>query len=143
MAQSKAAASIENSYQGTGLNEADIQGERKQYGFNEIPEKHVGPVMGTLKRMWGPIPWLLEAAMLFELLLGKAVQAAVVFLLLVFSAVVGQIQEQRAKKADWLPASATANQCPHAAKRKVADATVSGAGARGYCARQSRGYCGG
>jgi len=33
------------------------------------------------------------------LLLGKAAQAAVVFLLLVFSAVVGQIQEQRAKKA--------------------------------------------
>jgi len=48
MAQSKAAAGIENSYQGTGLNEADIQGERKQYGFNEIPEKHVDPVMGTL-----------------------------------------------------------------------------------------------
>jgi len=92
-------AGIENEYQGTGLKDADIQVKRKQYGYNEIPEKQIGPVIGTLKRLWGPIPWMLEAAMLFELLLGKGVQAAVVFLLLVFSAVTGEIQEQRAKRA--------------------------------------------
>ena len=99
MTQSKDIAGIENTYQGTGLNDADVQAKRKQYGYNEIPEKQVGPVMGTLKRMWGPIPWLLEAAMIFELIMGKGVQAAVVFLLLVFSAVIGEIQEKRAKKA--------------------------------------------
>jgi H+-transporting ATPase len=49
--------------------------------------------------MWGPIPWLLEAAMLFELFMGKIPQSIVVFLLLVFSAVIGEIQEKRAKKA--------------------------------------------
>lgn len=99
MIQNNDIAGIENTYQGTGLTEADLQVKRKQYGFNEIPEKHVGPVTGILKRMWGPIPWLLEAAMVFELILGKGVQAAVVFLLLIFSAVIGQIQESRAKKA--------------------------------------------
>jgi H+-transporting ATPase len=99
MTQSKDIAGIENTYQGTGLNDADVQAKRKQYGYNEIPEKQVGPVMGTLKRMWGPIPWLLEAAMIFELIMGKGVQAAVVFLLLVFSAVIGEIQEKRTKKA--------------------------------------------
>ena len=95
----KEKAGIENSYQGNGLTDAEVQAKRKQYGFNEIPEKQVGPVAGTLKRMWGPIPWLLEAAMIFELVLGKIIQSAVVFLLLVFSAVVGEIQEMRAKKA--------------------------------------------
>lgn len=99
MSQRKDTAGIENLFQGTGLNDAEIQAKRIQYGYNEIPKKEVGPVMGTLKRMWGPIPWLLEAAMLFELFLGKGVQAAVVFLLLIFSAVIGQIQEGRAKKA--------------------------------------------
>lgn len=99
MAQTKDTAGIENSYQETGLNDADLQAKRKQYGYNEIPKKEVRPIMGILKRMWGPIPWLLEAAMIFELALGKGVQAAVVFLLLVFSAVIGQIQENRAKKA--------------------------------------------
>ncbi|HPH98586.1 MAG TPA: cation-transporting P-type ATPase [Anaerolineaceae bacterium] len=99
MAQAKDTASIENSYQGAGLSDADIQSRRIQYGYNEIPEKTIGPIKATLKRMWGPIPWLLEAAMLFELFMGKGIQAAVVFLLLVFSAVIGQIQESRAKKA--------------------------------------------
>jgi H+-transporting ATPase len=99
MVQTKDTAGIENLYQETGLHDADVQAKRIQYGYNEIPEKIVGPFRGILKRMWGPIPWLLEAAMLFELFLGKGVQAAVVFLLLVFSAVIGQIQESRAKKA--------------------------------------------
>lgn len=97
--QLKDTAGIESAYQGAGLNDADLQAKRQQYGYNEIPEKKVGMAEGVLKRMWGPIPWLLEAAMLFELLLGKIVQAAVVFLLLVFSAVIGAIQEERAKKA--------------------------------------------
>lgn len=95
----KGVVGIENSYQGTGLTEAELQGRRDQYGFNEIPEKQVGPLMGVLKRMWGPIPWLLEAAMIFELFLGKVPQSIVVFLMLVFSAVIGEIQERRAKKA--------------------------------------------
>lgn len=99
MTESKNNAGIENTYQGKGLNDADVKTKREQYGYNEIPEKQVGPVMGTIKRMWGPIPWLLEAAMLFELFLGKVPQAVVVFLLLVFSAVIGEIQEKRAKKA--------------------------------------------
>jgi|YelNatPaOPRAMG01_1025707.scaffolds.fasta_scaffold23440_1 H+-transporting ATPase len=99
MVKNKDIAGIESAYQGTGLNDADVQAKRKQYGYNEIPEKRVGPVKGTLKRLWGPIAWLLEGAMVFELIMGKGIQAAVVFLLLVFSAVTGEIQEERAKKA--------------------------------------------
>lgn len=99
MEEIKDIAGIENSYQGNFLSDADVQTKRKQFGYNEIPEKQVGPFVGTLKRMWGPVPWLLEAAMLFELFLGKVPQAIVVFLLLVFSAVIGEIQEKRAKKA--------------------------------------------
>ncbi len=99
MLQSRDTAGIENAYQGSGLNDAEIQARRKQYGYNEIPEKHVGLVMGILQRLWGPIPWLLEAAMIFEVVLGKGVQAAVIFLLLIFSAVIGEIQEKRAKNA--------------------------------------------
>jgi H+-transporting ATPase len=99
MDQVTESASIENLFQEAGLSDQEIKAKRMQYGYNEIPEKKVGPVKEILKRLWGPIPWLLEGAMLFELFLGKAVQAAVVFLMLVFSAVIGQIQESRAKKA--------------------------------------------
>jgi len=99
MVKNKDIAGIESAYRGTGLNDADVQAKRKQYGYNEIPERRVGPVKGTLKRLWGLIPWLLEGAMGFELIMGKGIQAAVVFPLLVFSAVTGEIQEERAKKA--------------------------------------------
>jgi H+-transporting ATPase len=99
MVKSEDMGEVENIYQGTGLNDVDVQTKREQYGYNEILEKQVGPVMGALKRMWGPVPWLLEAAMIFELILGKGIQAVTIFLLLVFSAVTGEIQEERAKKA--------------------------------------------
>lgn len=99
MASSAGLTGIEQLYHKKGLNNTEVQSRQKEYGYNEIPEKQTGPVGGILKRVWGPIPWLLEAAMIFEIIMGKSVQAAVVFLLLVFSAVLGEIQEERAKKA--------------------------------------------
>ena len=92
-------ADIEQTFDGAGLSDATVQAQRREFGYNEIPEKTQGPVMGTLRRMWGPVPWLLEAAMIFELILGKGAQAVVVFALLVFSALTGEIQESRAKRA--------------------------------------------
>ena len=92
-------AGIENAFDGSGLSDEEVLLRRKQYGYNEIKTREKGFVEGVLKRMWGPIPWILEAAMIFELILGKAVQAAIVFLLLAFSAVTGEIQEKRAKRA--------------------------------------------
>jgi H+-transporting ATPase len=99
MPWNKSTAGIESSYNGTGLGDTEIEAKRRQFGSNEIRQKQVSPAMGVLSRLWGPIPWLLEAAMIFELVLGKVTQAAVVFLLLVFSAVIGEIQERRAKRA--------------------------------------------
>ena len=39
MSQNNGTVSIENTYQETGLSDADIQAKHKQYGYNEIPEK--------------------------------------------------------------------------------------------------------
>jgi H+-transporting ATPase len=90
---------MEDTYRGRGLTNSDVRSKRAQYGYNEVPEPQVGLVRGTLKRLWGPVPWLLEAAMIFEVLLGKGSQAVFVFLLLLFSAVTGEVQETRAKTA--------------------------------------------
>jgi H+-transporting ATPase len=91
-------AGIENAFDGSGLSDEEVLLRRKQYGYNEIKTREKGFVEGVLKRMWGPIPWILEAAMIFELILGNAVQAAIVFLLLAFSAVTGEIQEKEQKE---------------------------------------------
>ncbi|WP_434520381.1 HAD-IC family P-type ATPase [Pediococcus sp. M21F004] len=83
----------------SGLSSKQVAQRLKQYGSNEVTEKEDGVVVGTLKRMWDPISWLLEAAIIFEFLLGKQFQALVIVLLLLFSAIDGEIQERRAKNA--------------------------------------------
>lgn len=90
---------LEAGYTGPGLTEQAAQHYQTKYGANVIPETRRRPLVGILSRMWGPTPWLLEAAMLFEFLLGKRTQAFFVFALLLFSAIDGEIQEQRAQKA--------------------------------------------
>lgn len=92
-------ADVERTGRHSGLTDAEVRERRARFGVNEVPEQRTGPVRGTLRRLWGPVPWLLEAAMVFELVLGKGIQAAFVFLLLLFSAITGEIQESRAKTA--------------------------------------------
>jgi H+-transporting ATPase len=51
----------------------------------------------ALKKFWAPIPWMLEAAIVLELVLGKYVEAAIIAVLLVFNAGLGLFQESRAQ----------------------------------------------
>jgi H+-transporting ATPase len=82
-----------------GLSEAEAQARLTQYGFNEIPEETAGPLRSILKRLWGPIPWMLEGALILEVVLGKVAGPALIAVWLVFSAVLGGIQERRARAA--------------------------------------------
>ncbi|MEA5119315.1 MAG: cation-transporting P-type ATPase [Propionicimonas sp.] len=92
-------STLDETYSGGGLTTADVRQRRAQYGVNEVPEQRPGPVLGTLRRMWDPVSWRLESAIVFELVLGKTIQALFVLALLVFSAVTGQLQASRAAKA--------------------------------------------
>jgi hypothetical protein len=51
----------------------------------------------ALEKFWAPVPWMLEAAIVLELLLGKYVEAAIIAGLLVFNAALGLFQESRAQ----------------------------------------------
>jgi H+-transporting ATPase len=48
-------------------------------------------------KFWAPVPWMLEAAIALELILGKYVEAAIIALLLIFNALLGFFQESRAQ----------------------------------------------
>jgi len=48
-------------------------------------------------KFWAPVPWMLEAAIVVELALGKFAEAAIIALLLIFNAVLGFFQESRAQ----------------------------------------------
>jgi H+-transporting ATPase len=82
-----------------GLSEADARSRLTQFGYNEILEMPSGPLRSILKRLWGPIPWMLEAALVLEVLLGKVAEPALIALWLIFSAVLGGVQERRAGAA--------------------------------------------
>lgn len=94
-----AAASVEAPIEPPGgLSETAARVRLGQTGFNEIREEAPSALRGVLKRLWGPIAWMLEAALVLELVLGKVTEPAMIAAWLLFSAVIGAIQEQRAQK---------------------------------------------
>jgi len=96
--EEKKSVDLEASTVLTGLTDTEVQAALTRFGYNEIKEESAHPVWGVLKRLWGPIPWILEAALILEVSLGKILQASVIAVLLLFSAIVGETQERRAQK---------------------------------------------
>jgi len=55
------------------------------------------PLRMAIEKFWAPVPWMLEAAIVLELVLGKYVEAAIIAALLIFNALLGLFQESRAQ----------------------------------------------
>ncbi|MGA8006055.1 MAG: HAD-IC family P-type ATPase, partial [Burkholderiales bacterium] len=83
----------------TGLVGAEARRRLGEFGRNAVSEKVAPRCLSFLAKFWGPVPWLLEAAMLLQLWLGAHVEAAVIGALLAFNAILGSIQERRAGAA--------------------------------------------
>jgi H+-transporting ATPase len=66
-------------------------------GPNAVVDVTQHPVLRALQKLWAPVPWMLEAAILLQLGLGDYVEAGVVALLLLFNAGLGFFQERRAQ----------------------------------------------
>ncbi len=80
-----------------GLTGAEAQKRLDQYGPNAMPDTSMHPLRMALEKFWAPVPWMLEAAIVLELVLGKYVEAVIIALLLVFNAALGLFQESRAQ----------------------------------------------
>jgi len=77
---------------------ADEAGRRlAKFGPNTVADTAVRPLRRVLAEFWAPVPWMLEAAVVLELFLGKWVEAAIIAVLLVFNAALGFFQEGRAQ----------------------------------------------
>src|SRR5665811_1475554 len=82
-----------------GLTRAEAAKRLVQYGPNEIEEKKDNPFLKFLTYLWGPIPWMIEAAVVLSALAQHWPDFGIILVLLLANAVVGFWEEHQAGNA--------------------------------------------
>ena len=79
-----------------GLSSKEAQKRLTEYGFNEITEEKVSPIKKFLNFFWGPIPWMIEIALILSLIIQHWQEFTIIFILLMINGLVGFYQEYTA-----------------------------------------------
>jgi H+-transporting ATPase len=82
-----------------GLSQAEATKRLAQYGPNEIEEKKTNELLKFLSYFWGPIPWMIEAAVILSAVARHWPDFGIILVLLVANAVVGFWEEHQAGDA--------------------------------------------
>jgi H+-transporting ATPase len=82
-----------------GLSQAEAQKRLTQYGPNEIEEKKTNPLLKFLAYFWGPIPWMIEAAVILSGIVQHWLDFFIILVLLCSNAVVAFWEEHQAGNA--------------------------------------------
>jgi H+-transporting ATPase len=80
-----------------GLTTSEANRRLEKFGANAMPDTSIHPLRMAIEKFWAPVPWMLEAAIILELVLGKYIEAAIIAALLIFNAALGLLQESRAQ----------------------------------------------
>lgn len=80
-----------------GLTTSEANRRLEKFGANAMPDTSMHPLRMAIEKFWAPVPWMLEAAIMLELVLGKYVETAIIAALLIFNAALGLLQESRAQ----------------------------------------------
>ena len=86
-------------YSPDGLSKAEATTRLAQYGPNEIAEHKTNPLLKFLSYFWGPIPWMIEIAVILSGAVGHWPDFFIILLLLVANGVVGYTEERQAGNA--------------------------------------------
>ena len=86
-------------YSPEGLTQVEAQKRLAQYGPNEIEEATTSPLLALLTYFWGPIPWMIETAVVLSGVLRHWADFLIIVVLLVANAGVGFWEEHQAGKA--------------------------------------------
>ena len=81
----------------TGLTSDAASSRLKKDGPNAMPDTSDHPLRNALAKFWAPVPWLLEASTVLEVVLHKYSEAAIIAGLLVFNAALAYFQESHAQ----------------------------------------------
>lgn len=82
-----------------GLNQTEARKRLTQYGPNEIEEKKTNPLLKFLTYFWGPIPWMIEGAVVLSAVVQHWPDFFIILILLFANALVGFWEEFQAGNA--------------------------------------------
>ena len=82
-----------------GLTQAEATKRLAQYGPNELEEKKTNLILKFLSYFWGPIPWMIEIAVILSALARHWPDFFIILVLLLSNAVVGFWEEKQAGDA--------------------------------------------
>lgn len=90
---------IFNSNIKTGLNKEQVNENRDKFGLNELTEKKQNNTLRFLKRLWGPIPWMIEIAAILSAVVHKWEDFIIILILLFTNVIIDFWQESKALSA--------------------------------------------
>ena len=82
-----------------GLTQEEAKKRLAKYGPNEIEEKKTNPFLKFLTYFWGPIPWMIEAAVILSAVARHWPDFGIILVLLLANSVVGFWEERQAGNA--------------------------------------------
>ena len=82
-----------------GLSQAEAEGRLLRYGPNEITETKTNPLLRFLAYFWGPIPWMIEVAVVLSGVVRHWPDFFIILVLLLANATIGFWEERQAGNA--------------------------------------------
>lgn len=63
---------------GNGLTADEVHLRLEKFGPNAMPDTASHPLRRLVEKFWAPVPWMIEAAVLLQMVLGKYVEASII-----------------------------------------------------------------
>ncbi|GBQ02743.1 plasma-membrane proton-efflux P-type ATPase [Streptomyces spongiicola] len=82
-----------------GLDAAQAAARRQRYGPNVLEEERRSVLLEFLSHFWGPIPWMIEAALVLTAVTRRWLDFAIILALLLLNGLVGFWEEHQARGA--------------------------------------------
>jgi H+-transporting ATPase len=80
-----------------GLTSQEARNRLARSGPNTMPDAGVHPLRMALEKFSTPVAWMLEAAVVLQIIMGSYIEAGIIAALLIFNAALGLFQEGRAQ----------------------------------------------
>ncbi|MFU8653850.1 plasma-membrane proton-efflux P-type ATPase [Methanotorris formicicus] len=81
----------------TGLSTEEAEERLKEYGYNEIPERKIHPIIKFLSYFWNPIAWMIEIAAILSAIIKHWIDFTIILILLLVNGIVGFWEEHKAE----------------------------------------------